>query len=111
MSSMKKASGHTQYGNHVWDVPGAESAPVWRPGAIARMYDAKANFAYEAGTCAQDGDEPCPRTEAIDVRAIQPPAAPAAAPAPSVPATEALETAAAARRRQRSWRSWLLRRG
>jgi hypothetical protein len=107
MSRMKKASGHTQYGNHVWDVPGAGSAPVWRPGAIARLYDAKANFADEAGTCAQDG-EPCPRTEAIDVRAIQPPAA---APAPSVPAPEALETAAAARRRQRSWRSWLLRRG
>ena len=76
MTTIRKASGHTPDGNHVWDVPDGEAVPAWDPDAIARMYaEAKANIADEAGVWAHDAEEPWPATEAIDLRTMTPPEA------------------------------------
>ena len=110
MTTIRKASGHTQQGNHVWDVPCPETAPIWDPDAIARMYDeAKANIADEAGTWTQDEDEPWPETEEIQVYSVHPSAA-AHLPSPEPP-TEHLgvEPPEVAPRPQRAWRRWFTR--
>lgn len=71
MTTAWKVLGETQDGQYGPDTPDG-----WDLDAIGRRYDAaKADIADPAGPSApQEGNDPWPETEAIDVQATKPPA-------------------------------------
>lgn len=98
MTTTSKASRETEHGERVTD---------WDLNHIARSYDAaKANIADPAAEWAHDENEAWPETEAIDVRAINPPAASRGTSPEPAPAPRRHGVGAPAAHPWRAWRSW-----
>jgi hypothetical protein len=111
MNTTWKARGETKDGEHVSNIPAGERGPVWDLDAIGRRYEA----------AKADISDPWPETEAIDVRAITPPAASRGPSTEQASASCLDETEVAGGRLVpdppavpgrplRAWRRWLSRR-